>query len=119
MAKNNKIRTAQDNLMSGTLPLDQFLRLFSKDHKQEQYESNLMLTDSNKNGECNEPVSKTFFTENICTVSSDEHNELLPEITFFAEEEFTAFVKKPYKNQETQTTSPFNTDGTCTMLIFF
>nr|XP_012148425.1 PREDICTED: uncharacterized protein LOC105663529 isoform X2 [Megachile rotundata] len=101
MAKNNKIRTAQDNLMSGTLPLDQFLRLFSKDHKQEQYESNLMLT------------------ENICTVSSDEHNELLPEITFFAEEEFTAFVKKPYKNQETQTTSPFNTDGTCTMLIFF
>ncbi|XP_076397917.1 uncharacterized protein LOC105663529 [Megachile rotundata] len=92
MAKNNKIRTAQDNLMSGILPLDQFLRLFSKDHKQEQYESNLMLT------------------ENICTVSSDEHNELLPEITFFAEEEFTAFVKKPYKNQETQTTSPFNTD---------
>lgn len=30
--------------MSGTLPLGEFLRYFSKDHKQEHYESDLMST---------------------------------------------------------------------------
>ncbi|XP_076546933.1 uncharacterized protein LOC143305801 [Osmia lignaria lignaria] len=101
-AKDKKIITSQENLMSGTLPLGQFLRFFSEDHKQEHYENDLMSTDPNENDKCNELLPKTtFFAEKVPTATVDECNEF-PKITFVTEAANIASVNKFYKNQPTQ-----------------
>ncbi|XP_034194657.2 uncharacterized protein LOC117610917 [Osmia lignaria lignaria] len=93
--------------MSGTLPLGEFLRFFSEDHRQEHYESDFMSKDSNENDKCNEVLPKTtFIAEGVSTATIDGYNEF-PK-TFVAEAATIASVNKFYKNQPTQTRATSN-----------
>lgn len=40
--RNAKIKLFQDNLVSGILPIDQFLKMFNKDYEQQHYVDNAL-----------------------------------------------------------------------------
>lgn len=62
--RNANIKLFQDNLGSGILPIEQFLKMFNKDYEQQHYDDNVLSSDCDESDAYNGTrLNGTFSTE--------------------------------------------------------